>query len=1379
MPDQPHDDEETHGKPTELPATKTSSPSPAGSTEQIGPYRLLDKLGEGGMGEVWLAEQQEPVKRKVALKVIKRGMDTKQVVARFAAEKQALALMNHPAIAKVYDAGSTPQGRPYFAMEHIQGVPITEYCDRHRLTNRQRLNLFMQVCEGVQHAHQKAVIHRDLKPANVLVSIQNDKPVPKIIDFGVAKATAQKLADQTMHTQVGAMIGTPAYMSPEQAEMTGQDIDTRTDVYALGVMLYELLVGALPFDMKELGQAGLQAMVRKIREDEPPKPSTRLSTLGEHSTQSAKKRNTELPALKRQLTGDLDWITLKALEKDRTRRYSSPQDLAADIERYLTDQPVLASPPSAAYRAKKFVKRHTWGVAAAAIGVLVLVAFVGTNTVQTKRIAGLRDVAEGQRNQAEALLYGADMQLAATLWESESSTAGSVQEILLAHVSAAGQPDRREFSWRYQWTLSRGAKEWWGPAPGFVFRSPEGGHRIITLDWIDQQYDLWQWTPGEPQPRHLGRLGLEGGSFSRATASEDGATIATGNAEGVIQIFDAATARAGQRIRFPGQLREMVLSDDGVWLACIGDGHARVYEVATGAEAWSLVDRGFKTPQDVRLSHDGSTLVMANIPRNSDVSVATAAGFESFGFSTSVYTVAVDQEGRRGYSGDAEGQVVVWDLATRELIGEPLRLHRSFVTSLALSSDGKLLAAGASDGSIVVWDLEQGVSRRRFAGHTATVVSLSFSHDAKSLASTAADRAVRVWDLSRDAGETLEPAGANERPAGGITDLDVSPDGQLLAVARWNSEMELRDLQTGELRRTLGSSEVRHVAFSPDGRRIALGLENGRVEIRDVASGQTLHTLEDESPESAYQIGRVTFSPDGRYLAHGHGWMAWLGPNYENRVELWDVESGTLEASLPVDNSVSGLSFTPDGNTLAAVSQDGILRVVSIPDLAELHVIGREGGLGRLLAAAYAPDGKLLATAGLDGKVTLWDTATYEPVATLAGHANAVMDLTFTPDSRTLVTGSWDNSVKLWDVASRRQTRTLRGDAAWIYSVAVTPDGNTVVAGGDENKVRLWRAASAAEIDAGLQERARGLTEAEAVSAIDAQLRRLAELASEDERRETLCDVVAGLDIGSRGRRLRRAKLLYDVCQRPEAAFAEFARVIEMAPAWAEAWNERGHRLSQEKRCEEALADHDQSVELAPYWGKARARRAAALHCLGRSDESQQDFAQAGQLGFVMSVPDLERLYEAEGENDEVLPLYREHLEIRRQALREGDPQTLHLEAMLTIRYLRAGLDAEAEAMRSSLAVARPRSPTEEPDLRSVDGGAQAPTYFGNLTSHDITIYWLNFDGERVRYGSVVRPGEFSGGATYIGDAWVVTGPDDTALAVYVTESGASLALVR
>ncbi len=370
---------------------------------QFGPYTLTRQLGVGGMGEVWEAEQREPLRRSVALKIIKRGMDTASVISRFEAERQALALMDHPAIARVFDAGETPEGQPFFAMELVRGIPIHSYCDQKRLSLRQRLELMIRICDGVQHAHQKAILHRDLKPSNILVTEVDGTPLPKIIDFGVAKATSQPLTEGTLFTELGQLIGTPEYMSPEQAELTGLDVDTRTDVYSLGVVLYQLLTGDLPFRTEVLRSAGFDGIRRILRDEEPERPSTRVGSAGDTATPIAERRRLDPPSLVRQLTGDLDWIVLKALEKDRRRRYGSPTELAADIQRYLENEPILARPASGAYRARKFVQRHRVGVGVSAVLVLLLLGFSASMLYLAGQLREQRDLAGDEARAASAV----------------------------------------------------------------------------------------------------------------------------------------------------------------------------------------------------------------------------------------------------------------------------------------------------------------------------------------------------------------------------------------------------------------------------------------------------------------------------------------------------------------------------------------------------------------------------------------------------------------------------------------------------------------------------------------------------------------------------------------------------------------------------------------------------------------------------------------------------------------------------------------------------------------------------------------------------------------------------------------------------------------
>ncbi|MEX0820259.1 MAG: serine/threonine-protein kinase, partial [Pirellulaceae bacterium] len=439
-------------------------------------YKLLEQIGEGGMGAVFMAQQSEPIRRKVALKLIKAGMDSREVIARFQAERQALAMMDHPNIAHVLDAGTTAEGRPYFVMELVRGVPITEYCDSNRLSINDRLRLFIDVCRAVQHAHQKGIIHRDLKPTNVMVTLHDGTPVVKVIDFGVAKALDQELAERTLFTQFSQMVGTPLYMSPEQAEMSGLDIDTRSDVYSLGVLLYELLTGTTPFDKETFSKAGFDGMRRIIREEEPSRPSHKLSTLEAQllSTVSSR-RNLDPRQLAWSLRRELDWIAMKALEKDRNRRYESASALAADIQRYLDDEPVHACPPSVRYRMKKAAARHRGALIAA---LLVLTVLLGGTTAsiwqavragharrladersrdaqaqqqiaerQTRLAQSERDRASRANQRAQTLLYTSDMKLASDAIINDDLPRAT--ELLQRHVPERADPDLRGFEWHY------------------------------------------------------------------------------------------------------------------------------------------------------------------------------------------------------------------------------------------------------------------------------------------------------------------------------------------------------------------------------------------------------------------------------------------------------------------------------------------------------------------------------------------------------------------------------------------------------------------------------------------------------------------------------------------------------------------------------------------------------------------------------------------------------------------------------------------------------------------------------------------------------------------------------------------------------------------
>jgi serine/threonine protein kinase len=459
----------------EMAGTVEEVPIQEGPGTVIGPYKLMEQIGEGGMGLVFVAEQQHPVRRKVALKIIKPGMASRDVIARFEAERQALALMDHPNIARVFDAGTTASGRPYFVMELVKGIAIVEYCDQQQLTARERLELFLSVCQAVQHAHGKGIIHRDLKPSNILVAPHDGVPVVKVIDFGVAKAIGQQLSDKTIYTRFTQMIGTPLYMSPEQAEINALDVDIRSDIYSLGVLLYELLTGTTPFDRQRFATAAYDEIRRIIREEEPPKPSTRLSTLGEVLSAVSARRKTEPAKLSALVRGDLDWIVMKALEKERSRRYETASAFAADLRRFLNQEPIEARPPSAWYRFDKLARRNKMALTTAALVAGALFLGTAASTWQAVRATAAeqesrqnaeaagnqkreadnaKDRAEKQRDQLAALnerlhrlIYVADMNVARHAWE--ENNLAHARDLLERHRPQPGETDLRDFEWRY------------------------------------------------------------------------------------------------------------------------------------------------------------------------------------------------------------------------------------------------------------------------------------------------------------------------------------------------------------------------------------------------------------------------------------------------------------------------------------------------------------------------------------------------------------------------------------------------------------------------------------------------------------------------------------------------------------------------------------------------------------------------------------------------------------------------------------------------------------------------------------------------------------------------------------------------------------------
>ena len=985
----------------------------------IGHYQVKRLIGAGGMGRVYEAQQENP-RRTVAIKLMGKGVASASALRRFEFEAQVLAHLKHPGIAQIYEAGSFDDGTgglPWFAMEYISNAkPITEYARDAKLGTRERMRLFKQACEAVAHGHQRGVIHRDLKPTNILVDGAGQV---KVIDFGVARTTDSDMVVNTLQTDVGQLVGTVQYMSPEQFDADPHDLDIRSDVYALGVVMYELLSGRLPYDLRK---KAIHEAARVVREEDP----ARLSTI--------------TPTLR----GDLEVIVAKAMAKERGQRYASASALSDDIGRYLDQEPITARAPGVLETMRRFGKRHRVVSAAilaafAVLSISVVVVSVLYLNLQRKseEIAQKNDslafeqtLAENARREAEAARTHSDEALRSL----QSET----------YVSAI----RRATS-----AMSSGRTD--------IVSQEMGSIDALKLPDVTRRFE-WRLLHAATHPE-LAVIDTHGGTTQAVACSPDARTIATAGDDGIVRLWNADTGSPLAELKgHASRVNALIFSPDGSLLASAGDdATVRLWDPRTSTGVLLGELKGHGAPvRAVAFAPDGRTLATGSADRSVKIwDAASHACTRSLqGHGKAVRALAFASDGATLASASSDGTVRVWNLATATTL-RTLEEHPGEITCLALSPDGRTLADGFADGTLQWWNLADG-TRLGDTTLDAALTGLAFAPARGTpLLLAATTKGVSRIDPVKHA---LLAAPTGERvPASAIAFL---PDGTRYATGGVDGTLRVWDATASDAneRITALKGPAQAVSFAPGTTHVlATNGEQGAVQLWNTDGPRALATL----AHAGERVQCVDFTPNGRLLVTGAADGALL---------LWNAEAGTLQATLQASGaSIDTVAISPDGRTIASAGPD---RIVRLWDLDTGKVFAQlTGHAGNVRSLAFTPNGALLASGSEDGAIRLWDTATRAMTASMPGHAGAVRSLAFSPDGTTLASASQDRSVRLWNVANRALTTTMQGHESDVTAVAFDPAGKTVASGSKDGTVRLWDTASGKEL-AVLSPQAGGIT---------------------------------------------------------------------------------------------------------------------------------------------------------------------------------------------------------------------------------------------------------------------------------------------------------------